>query len=196
MHMINCDFSHIEGTNCYCSPESADAIRKEMESLPLDAVHYIGTGDYHYVSLFWCEKIAEPFTLVLFDNHPDDQPTAFSSDLLSCGDWVEDARALPNCNESVWIQHSAEYQALAEKAPCKVYLSIDLDVLDPEFAVTDWDQGTMSTDELCEMLADLKKRFTIIGCDICGGISDSKGGTDSDKELNHSTISKILQILE
>ena len=104
MIVVDSDFSALEGTNCYCSDESAAQIRQAISGLPLCAVHRIGTGDYHYVSLFWLERVTEPFTLILFDNHPDDQPTAFSPDTLSCGSWVAEARKLPFCQDVIWIR--------------------------------------------------------------------------------------------
>lgn len=103
MQVIQSDFSTLEGTNCYCSEESAARIRQAISGLPLSAVHMIGTGDYHYISLFWLERIREPFSLVLFDNHPDDQPSAFSPDTLSCGSWVAEARKLPCCIGTYWL---------------------------------------------------------------------------------------------
>ncbi|MDQ9825992.1 hypothetical protein RFZ44_22080, partial [Acinetobacter sp. 163] len=44
----------------------------------------------HYMSRIWLEKITEPVTLVVFDNHTDMQPPAFGG-LLSCGGWIEAA---------------------------------------------------------------------------------------------------------
>ena len=37
--------------------------------------------------LLWMEKITEPFSLVLFDRHPDTQRPSFG-DITSCGGWV------------------------------------------------------------------------------------------------------------
>ena len=79
------DFSALEGTECYCSAESAAAIRSALAPYGPGGIHWIDSGDYHYTSLFIQELITEPYSLVLFDNHPDDQPGAFGSDLLSCG---------------------------------------------------------------------------------------------------------------
>lgn len=110
MQVIQSDFSTLEGTNCYCSEESAARIRQAISGLPLSAVHMIGTGDYHYISLFWLERIREPFSLVLFDNHPDDQPSAFSPDTLSCGSWVAEARKLPCCIGTYWLTSQTERQ--------------------------------------------------------------------------------------
>ncbi|MDO5321734.1 MAG: arginase family protein [Bacteroidia bacterium] len=227
MKVIRSDFSALEGTNCYCSEESAAHIRQAVSSLPLNAVHMIGTGDYHYISLFWLERIQEPFTLVLFDNHPDDQPSAFSPDTLSCGSWVAEARKLKYCSEDYWI--SAHPESLVRKSVaarglvngrgpseslggmsvakiirarlsgCKgktVYLSIDLDVLSKEFARTDWDQGTMSLDDLTEAVLELKKSTRIIGVDICGGLTIQKGASPEDLAINSGTEKALISLFE
>ena len=44
---MDVDFSYLEGTNCYCDPESAGTIRQRIAELPLNELHCIGTGDYH-----------------------------------------------------------------------------------------------------------------------------------------------------
>lgn len=90
------DLTSLDGTNCYCSDDASDAIRKALSEVPSEALHWIDTGDYHYASLFFLEKIRTPYTLFLFDHHPDDQDSAFGTDILSCGNWVARARQLPN----------------------------------------------------------------------------------------------------
>lgn len=101
------DFRDLDGTMCFCSEESAAEIRRRLgvvSALPADCggtlredcpsqagegiIHWIDTGDYHYLSYFFLERISVPFTLLLLDNHPDDQPSVFGGDLLSCGGWV------------------------------------------------------------------------------------------------------------
>jgi hypothetical protein len=187
MRRINTDFSALEGTNCYCSAESADRIRHEIAGLPLEAFHDIGTGDYHYQTLFWLERIREPFALVLFDHHPDDQPGAFLPELLSCGGWVAQARLLPRCATDLWIRDAADFPALATLPPLPVYLSVDLDVLDPAYARTDWDQGRMTLEELRSALGRLRATHRVLGIDLCGGITPQKGASPEDLALNAST---------
>lgn len=227
MKVIRSDFSALEGTNCYCSEESAAHIRQAVSSLPLNAVHMIGTGDYHYISLFWLERIQEPFTLVLFDNHPDDQPSAFSPDTLSCGSWVAEARKLPCCIGTYWLT-KADCEAAGKNLRCThpttgfaggppvheatgghgfsrlplrlqgqpIYISIDLDVLSREYARTDWDQGTMSLDDLTEAVLELKKSTRIIGVDICGGLTIQKGASPEDLAINAGTEKALISLFE
>lgn len=187
MNRIFADFSALEGTNCYCSEDSARAIRRHIADLPLHAVHDIGTGDYHYISLFWLERIGEPFQLVLFDHHPDDQPGAFDGDLLSCGSWVREARRLPMLRADRWIRDAEDFPALAELPDLPVYLSIDLDVLSEEYARTDWDQGRMTLEELEGALRGIIASRRIIGVDLCGGNTPEKGASPDDLALNAVT---------
>ena len=187
MIRIDTDFSALEGTNCYCSAESAARIRLELASLPLEAVHRIGTGDYHYQTLFWLERIREPFQLVLFDHHPDDQPGAFGDALSSCGGWVAQARRLPACRHDCWIRDASDFPVLDALPPLPVYLSIDLDVLGREWARTDWDQGTMSLEELCGGLRRLCAARRLLGVDLCGGLTTQKGASPEDLAVNAST---------
>lgn len=187
MNRIFADFSALEGTNCYCSEDSARAIRERIAGLPLHAVHAIGTGDYHYISLFWLERIGEPFQLVLFDHHPDDQPGVFDGGLLSCGSWVREARRLPMLRADRWIRDAEDFPALAELPDLPVYLSIDLDVLSEEYARTDWDQGRMTLEELKGALRAVIGARRIIGVDLCGGNTPEKGASPDDLALNAVT---------
>lgn len=161
------DVSNLEGTNAYCSAESAEAIRKDAEALPLCAVHDIGNGNYHYLSLFFLERISEPFDLVLFDHHPDDQCGAFDQDMLSCGNWVKVAReTLPNLRRVHWFGGPQDPGFPQGDLP--VYVSVDLDVLDQRYIRTVWDQGDMTMEELEGILSKILSEQTTIGVDICG----------------------------
>ena len=183
MIAVNSDFSDLDGTCCYCSAESAGRIRTSIAALPLRALHLLGTGDYHYVSLFYLERVSEPFLLLLFDNHPDDQPCAFGGDLLSCGSWVADAVKLPELRTVSHIRNSGDLKSLAEGG-LPVYLSIDLDVLSEDYVRTNWDQGTMRLDELLALLGRVASCRRIIGADLCGGITIPQGASDHDLTLN------------
>ena len=186
MQRIFTDYSAFEGTNCYCSADSADRIRRAIAGLPLHAFHEIGTGDYHYQTLFWLERIGEPFSLILFDHHPDDQAGAFGAELLSCGSWVAEARRLPFLRADRWIRDAADFPALDSLPALPVYISIDLDVLSNEFARTDWDQGDMTLEELTAAIGRLTAAYRVLGVDLCGGHTPEKGASPADLALNAS----------
>lgn len=188
MTAIDSQFSHLEGTRCYCSAESAEAIRHALKPLPLHALHRIGIGDYHYISLFWLERIQEPFDLVLLDNHPDDQCPAFDAEMISCGDWVAKAKKLPMLRSLHHIKNGGE--ALPDGS-VGTYISIDTDVLSRDFARTDWDQGQMNLEEMERIILGIASRGRIIGADLCGGILESQGATAEDLRINAECAKRI-----
>ena len=208
------DFRSLGGTMCFCEKESAAKIRKEFSRLPDGpAIHWIDTGDYHYLTYFFLERIGRPFELWLLDNHPDDQESVFGGDLLSCGGWVRTAREqLPNLWNVVW--YGGDYR-IGEKedsfagarndshgtrneSKLPVYVSIDKDVMSKDFARTDWSQGEMTLPELLTLLDALRGR-EVLGVDICGGLSEAKGAEEADTEMNAKTdsllIDKLLDII-
>lgn len=174
------DLRHLEGCCCYCDPGAEASLREAIAPYPVCGLHWIDTGDYHYLSKLWMEKIDEPFVMALFDNHPDDQPGAFG-DLLSCGSWVQSARkGLP--------MMKADYlNTGAIPGDLPVYLSIDLDVMPGQFARTDWDQGEMSPESLLAAIDEIARGHRILGADICGGLTSSKGALAEDFAVNSRT---------
>ena len=177
-------FSGLEETRCYCSRSSADIIRAALAPYGPGGLHWLDSGDYHYVSLFIQEMIDEPYSLVLFDHHPDDQEGAFGEDLLSCGGWVAEARdTLPMLKETVWIREAVRETALPD---LPVYLSIDKDVLSGDYARTNWDQGTMTLPQLKDAVRAIASRHEILGIDVCGELSSAKGAFDGDYAINRA----------
>lgn len=189
------DCTDLNGTDCYCDEEAALKLKQRMESFAPDGIHFIDSGNYHYVSKFWTDKIREPFSLVVFDHHPDMQPSLFE-EMLSCGSWVKavidtnpflqkvlivgaDERlihAIP-VSYSSRVKCYSEASFSHEEAWCNfsreyvnepVYISVDKDVLNKKAAVTNWDQGKFSLAELEELLAIIFRQEKVIGVDICG----------------------------
>ena len=177
---VSLDLKDLEGSCCYCDSDAEEAIRKAISPLPVSGIHWIDTGDYHYISKLWMEKIQEPFALVLFDNHPDDQDGAFGG-MLSCGNWVKAAREMLPFMK-------ADYRNTADiAAGLPAYLSIDLDVLSRQYARTDWDQGAMTLDGLISCISRISAGHRIIGTDICGGLTEGKGAKAEDLAVNART---------
>ena len=94
------DLSGMAGVNCYCSPEAAGILREKASNIGCSGIHLLGSGNYHYLSLFFLELIKEDFSLLLIDRHPDCEKGAFEegdSNILSCGNWVRCAKKnIPN----------------------------------------------------------------------------------------------------
>ena len=164
------DLRDVEQTSCYCGEDAQIALRQRLSSVSVNAVHWIDSGDYHYLSLFFAERIREPFSLVLLDHHPDNQSGVFDAGMLSCGNWVN------------FVEKISFYRPLSENIP--VYLSIDLDILCPCEFRTNWDQGTLSGDDLMLEISRIAATHRILGVDVCGGLTIQKGARPSDLALN------------
>ena len=191
------DFQRLQGVNCYCTPEAEAAIKEKIRDLPVQGIHFLDSGNYHYLSKFWLEKIQEPFSLLVFDNHTDMQEAAFFG-LLSCGSWageVLDTHELLShiCVAGPGLKDFREYKGQAwakltricreelsdggeeilreflETDPdLPLYMSIDKDVLRKEEARTNCDQGELALDQLLKLLELIFEKRKVIGADICG----------------------------
>lgn len=189
------DCQHLNGTECYCDEEGASALRCMIADYPPQGIHFIDSGNYHYVTKFWTDKLTTPFALLMFDHHPDMQPPLFEH-ILSCGSWVKDVLDTnANCRRVIIAGVSdhllqevpAEYadrihfyseSSLSQEEGWKafasehvsepVYISIDKDVLDPSSAITNWDQGSLTLPMLEQLLAVVFRQEQVIGIDICG----------------------------
>ena len=191
---VRVDLNGLEGTACFCDAEAAVRIRERLRDLPVRAIHWIDGGDFHYVSRFWLERLEIPFELVLIDHHSDDQPSAFGPGLLSCGGWVADARRdLPLLRDSHWIRQVPDRPADAPffQPGLPVYLSIDKDVLSPEWARTNWDQGGMSLPQLKALIRRIASCREILGIDVCGGLTAAQGATPHDFAINLRTDTEL-----
>ena len=85
------DLSGISSTDCYCDEEADTAIRKKIADAgtrTAQGIHFFDNGNYHYMSKIWTDMVQEPFSLVVFDHHPDMQEPRFGN-ILSCGGWVK-----------------------------------------------------------------------------------------------------------
>ncbi|MBR0173450.1 MAG: arginase family protein [Lachnospiraceae bacterium] len=193
MELTRLDVSGIPGTNGYCDEDAYRSILKHMdaEGITPFGVRFLGNGNYHYLSYLVTEKIAEPYTLVLFDHHPDMRAPAFG-EILSCGGWVRDALrkqkhlmrvVMAGVDETLYSEEHAMtpdarlslctelsvtgiLSAIPEAYP--VFLSIDKDVLAEDEIKTNWDQGEMSLRTLLTLVTAIRENRRVIGADLCG----------------------------
>ncbi|GLK85804.1 hypothetical protein [Ancylobacter defluvii] len=71
------------------SEEALAALDARLGS-PVDGdIHFIGSGDFHHLSLLLVKRLKQPVSIIHFDNHPDWIRFPLN---LNCGSWV--ARAL------------------------------------------------------------------------------------------------------
>ena len=172
----------IPGTNCYCDEDAMNEIRSRIAPYSSGEIHFIDSGNYHYMTRIWLEKISESFDLLVFDNHTDMQPPAFGG-LLSCGGWIYDSvMELPLLQKVILIGPDEEAFSRVEPEIQKkveflsreklrgmelmeildfvkeqtgknpLYISIDKDVLCPEDADTNWSQGDMRLETMVRCL--------------------------------------------
>jgi hypothetical protein len=64
----------------------------------LAAFTLYGSGDFHHLTALWLRRIAEPFTLITFDNHPD---WDVRPPYWCCGTWINRALEMPNLRRAV-----------------------------------------------------------------------------------------------
>lgn len=211
----NIDLSALPGTNCYCDDIAAEVIRDSISNVPLDAMHFFGSGNYHYLSYFWLERIPMDFVLVVFDHHPDAKADSIGG-LLSCGNWVQ--YALEHCSHLQRVYYVGTnrelYQECVEEGTADygsktrlgdtlsdmmrentfpVYLSIDKDVLTEEDARCDWNQGDLKLKELMTELAFMSEG-RILGIDICGEKKEKP--FTCDLATNLRTNQKLISFLQ
>lgn len=185
------DFTHLRGTNGYCSDEAASEIRKAFQGFSLEKTNYIDDGNHHYLTFFSLELIKEPFDLVVFDHHTDLQPPSLLP-ILSCGGWIRSAlfemeflqkvyligppsdafekEEIDECKDRIVFVDEEEANTGSFVVPKErpIYISIDLDVLSENDFKSVWDQGSMRLPRLLSWQTALKESKKILGIDICG----------------------------
>lgn len=81
------DCSDIEGTNLYLTKAAEKELRKRLRGYGPGGIHFLDSGNYHYVTKIMTDRIDEPFSLILFDHHTDMQSPMIEG-MISCGDWA------------------------------------------------------------------------------------------------------------
>ncbi len=211
------DCRHIAGTNCYCDDEAKEKLRQILHDFGPEGLHFLDSGNYHYLSLLWLEKIKEPFSLVVFDHHPDMQVPSFG-EITSCGGWVREALLgnhnllqvyLAGVDETLLQELGLTEDSGDERIHIglegltdgeerqKIYISFDKDVMTEDYARCDWDQGEMALPQILQDIASLCKRHSLIGMDVCGedaGALEQGVGVEEIAAVNNDTNRRILQM--
>lgn len=178
------DCSDIQETDMYCSKDAYEKIWGRIEPYGIQGIHYIDSGNYHYISKIITDHIDEPFGLVMYDHHTDMQ-IPMVQEMMSCGDWAGQAlsqnknlrqlvivgppesdieqtlESYSGSQSGRLLTFSAEdlHGDLLEnklkliRTDLPLYISIDKDVLGPEYTETNWSQGDMSIDGLERLLS-------------------------------------------
>ena len=213
-------FRELPGTDGYCSEEAAGVLRSALREKGAGGIHFLDSGNYHYLSKFFLEQITIPFDLVVFDHHTDMQPPALLP-LLSCGNWLLETFRENRLLGDVWLIGPPEdAPAALEEIDRKrlhwisaeelkagraarrleegawerpLYLSLDKDVLCRAAARTNWDQGELQLEELCGLLRILGSRAEWIGVDLCGA---EVPGTAEAETINSRTDERLMECIK
>ncbi|MBQ9410770.1 MAG: hypothetical protein IJU21_04095 [Bacteroidales bacterium] len=187
------DFTRLDGTSCYCDSTAQEEIARRLpESLP--GIRWIDSGDYHYMTYILAKRETQPFHLLLLDNHPDNQDSAFGG-ILSCGSWVKAIRENPMLKGVLTIgPEMKEYPEGWAKGK-RVYISLDKDIMSREYARTNWDQGEFSLPDVEFILRKVALEGEIAAVDICGESSPAKGATPEDARINFETNTKLYNLI-
>lgn len=218
------DCRDVKGTYGYSDENALKILSERIAPYSPEGIHFIDSGNYHYVSKLWTDRIHTPFSLIVFDHHPDMQPSLFEG-LMSCGCWVKHALDTnPYLKKVILIgvsdslianventyrdrlviysqsemSHDEGWSRISESHLNEpVYISIDKDVLNESSAVTDWDQGTLSLEELKLLLSIIMEKEMVLGVDICGECPDTlRAYADwKSRKINNVTNRELMNLL-
>ncbi len=216
------DCQDIEGTNCYCDQNAQEQLSERIKGFGPEGIHFLDSGNYHYASLLWLKKCREPFELLMFDHHTDMQPPAFG-DILSCGGWLKTALDTNTFLSHIWLagpplkeepfredgrvtrlslKDMEDREGWGRNFSCHgegmegalpLYISVDKDVLRPEDARTNWNQGELELETLLCCLKEALASRVLIGMDVCGENPEGMEGPEAERErqINDLTNRKL-----
>ncbi|MDI3327954.1 MAG: hypothetical protein QJR06_05345 [Alicyclobacillaceae bacterium] len=202
-----------------CPEKERAAIAGRFLRLPRPRLTFIGSGDYHYLTALFLEQIGHPVTLLLIDHHDD--AAGEPRGVLSCGNWVRYAARQPWVRAVVSFDGRRARWTPAQPAGARfrwlpvplrgdpgnrpeqllpyiptqsLYISIDKDVLRPEEAGTNWDQGSMAVQELLNLLGALAARRSIFAMDVCGETSPRLPGLPTPEEQRNISANERVNL--
>lgn len=212
------DLTGVEGTNCYCDDEACSAIKNAIKHINYQAIHFIDSGNYHYMSKLWTDMIASNFNLIVFDHHTDMQEPSFG-DILSCGGWIKKAIEENPYLQKVFLigvkmelaleipenlkdkivciteqELDNDIPSVLEPTSTPFYLSIDKDALSEEYAITNWDQGSLTLSQMKDYIAFFASNAKLIGVDVCGE-TDLENCDSKAIEINNKTNRNIVEFI-
>ncbi len=173
------------------SDEDCNMICRHTGSLGY-RLRFLDNGNYHYMTRILASYVDEPFDLITFDHHSDDQSPAFGG-IKSCGSWRRDITAENHRLESsMLVQRYDEFDAVYTPSELPLYISIDKDILSDKVLTTNWDQGDMTLEQLFELLDRLIREREIIAVDVCGE-DLPENPYEKNKEFNKAMMQYIYR---
>ena len=217
------ELKDLKGTNCYCDQEAEAAIRERIRFMEPSGIHFLDSGNYHYVSKIWLDKIEGEFELLVFDHHTDMQMPMFG-DILSCGGWIQSALdtnpglktvylAGPPCMEEeadgervIGIREEELkipgcISSNLKNSGLPLYISLDKDILGQSWAVTNWDQGEARLGDVLACIKEAASCRSIIGVDVCGEDPENLEQEGSraigiNQNTNRDIVCKLLEVCD
>lgn len=192
------DLRSLSGTGMYVDKEAERAIRDKLDVLDglcRYKIRFLDNGNYHYMTRIFASYVQEPFDLITFDHHTDDQPPSFGG-LKSCGSWRLDIRSENRMLKgSMLVQDRDGFERDYIPSDMPLYISLDKDILSEEVLKTNWDQGDMRGEELFDILKMLYDTRDVIALDVCGeDLPDAPCGEN--REFNEMLIGLLPEIRE
>lgn len=206
------DLSNISSTRYILGDEGYLNIKKYFTKKELNGIHFIDSGDYHYLTKLFCDLIDYDFSLIVFDHHSDMKDDDFIN-CITCGNWinhvkdneflkkiiivgpkVENKGIINNITESNIINASSLEEAKMLISDYPVYISIDKDILDNSVIDTNWDQGLLKENDLLKAIDIIFNNDRVIGIDICGECEENisyYNEIKKDDKINGDFINEI-----
>ncbi len=132
----------------FAKQDAIDAFDEQvMNDLPPFVVY--GSGDFHHLTAVLLRRMRSPVTLVAFDNHPAERYPRLS-DAMTRENW------------------RSRFESFASSLAGDVYLTVDMDCLREEDAVTNWESGLFAADDVAWAISRLPR---VIAGDVCGAYS-------------------------
>jgi hypothetical protein len=176
--------------------KDVEAFYREVEHDLAPFILY-GSGDFHHLAGVLLRRIgAGPVTLVSFDNHPD---WDVRPPYWACGDFELRFPSRLFADRAALRRGALQVNAWAERQPpavqkrfdCMtrenwrgrfeqfakglagrdVYVTVDMDCLRAEEAVTNWENGLFAAEDVAWAVGALRANAKIVGGDVCGAYS-------------------------
>jgi arginase family enzyme len=186
------DCTDIPGTDCYCDDEAVETIRKRIADAGIknaSGIHFFDNGNFHYMSKIWTDMVQEPFSLVVFDHHPDMQEPRFGN-ILSCGGWVKKVLEENKFIDNVVIIGVADH--LVNEIRAELSQAVDAEVLDK---VTFIRESELGKENLLSSLVSRLSSNIYLSIDK-DALSPAYAATNWDQgSLDVATLKKIIEDL-
>ena len=199
------------------SREAGKIIAGRIGKPSLGGIHFLDSGDYHYMTKFFTDQIRQRFTLILIDHHTDLFKPRFPG-VLTCGSWAREVlrenryldkliiigtdsleveRDYGRLSPKIITVSEKEIQenkgrkklekVLSEESP--IYISLDKDILKEETVQTNWNQGQMDLKTLRQIFGYLLETYEVLGVDICG---EDPEVFDTETIENNAYVNRLL----